>query len=182
MADQDTRRAARIAALVAIPVALAVGVVAFQLMSPDEPDGPGATAASPKPVPSTPVEMTAPPLSERAATVCRALFSKLPDHFGDLPRRPVTAGPEQNAAFGEPPVTVACGVAGPTPPDDAQYFQIEGPCWFQDDPAGKRRWTLQGREVPVVIMAPAGFLGQDLVDLARPILDTVPEVKQVCKA
>jgi hypothetical protein len=185
MADTDTRRAARIAALVAIPVALVTGLVAFQIMAPDGADDteePRNTAAAPRPVPSTPVEMAAPPLSERAATVCRALFSKLPDRFGDLPRRPVTAGPEQNAAYGEPPITVACGVAGPTPPDNAQYFQIQGPCWYQDDTAaGARRWTLLGREVPVLITAPAGFLGQDLVDLAKPIVETIPEVQQVCK-
>ena len=104
-----------------------------------------------------------------------------PDHFGDLPRRPVTVGPEQNAAYGEPPVTVACGAAAPTPPDGAQYFQIEGPCWYPDDPAGARRWSLQGREVSLVVMAPSGFLGQDLVDLAKPVVEAIPEVKQVCK-
>ena len=181
MADAETRRAARIAAMVAIPVAVVAGVVAFQLMSPGNDAEPDSAAASPKPVPSTPVEMAAPPLADRPAAVCRALLSKLPDHFGDLPRRPVTAGPEQNAAYGEPAVTVACGAAAPTPPDGAQYFQIEGPCWYQDDPAGARRWSLQGREVPLVVMAPAGFLGQDLVDLAKPITEAIPEVKQVCK-
>ena len=181
MVDSDTRRAARIAALVALPVAVVTGIVAFQLMSPDDPDEPGSTAASARPVPSTPVEMAAPPLADRPAAVCRALLSKLSDHFGDLPRRPVTAGPEQNAAYGEPPVTVACGTAGPTPPDGAQYIEIQGICWYQDDTDGKRRWSLQGREVPVVVTGPSGFLGQDLVDLAKPVSETVTEVKQVCK-
>lgn len=181
MADPDTRRAARIAALIAVPVAIVTGFVAFELMSSDGPAEPGNAAASPRPVPTTPVEMSAPPLSERAATVCRALFAKLPDHFGDLARRQVTAGPEQNAAYGEPPVTVACGMPGPTPPSGAQYFQIQGPCWYQDDTAaGARRWSLQGREVPVLVTAPAGFLGQDLVDLAKPITEAIPEVAQVC--
>jgi Protein of unknown function (DUF3515) len=181
MVDSDTRRAARIAALVAVPVAVVTGFVAFRIMSPDEPGEPNSTAASAKPVPSTPVEMAAPQLADRPAAVCRALLSKLPDHFGDLARRAVTAGAEQNAAYGEPPVTVACGVAGPTPPDGAQYFQIEGPCWYQDDADGKRRWSLQGREVPVLVTAPSGFLGQDLVDLAKPIKETIPEAKQVCR-
>jgi hypothetical protein len=181
MADADTRRAARIAALVAVPVAVVAGVIAFQIMSPDEPDEPGSTAVSAKPVPSTPVQMTAPQLADRPAAVCRALLSKLPDRFGDLPRRPVTAGPEQNAAYGEPAVTVACGATGPTPPAGAQYFEIQGICWYQDDAAGTRRWTLQGREVPMLVTAPSGFLGQDLVDLAKPISETIPEVQQVCK-
>jgi hypothetical protein len=182
MTDSDIRRAARIAAIVAVPVAVLTGFVAFQIMSPDDPGNPSSTAESARPVPTTPVEMSAPPLADRAATVCRALFAKLPDRFGDLARRQVTAGPEQNAAYGDPPVTVACGVAGPTPPGGAQYFQIQGPCWYQDDTAtGSRRWSLQGREVPVLVTAPAGFLGEDLVDLAKPIMEAIPEVTQVCK-
>ncbi len=39
--------------------------------------------------------------------------SQLPDHAARPPRRPVTAGPEQNAAYGEPPITLACGVPAP---------------------------------------------------------------------
>jgi hypothetical protein len=181
MVDADTRRAARIAAMVALPLAVVAGIIAFQIMSPDEPDEPSSTATSARPVPSTPVEVAAPPLPTRPAAVCRALLSKLPDHFGDLLRRPVTAGPEQNAAYGEPAVTVACGTAGPTPPAGAQYFEIQGICWYQDDAAGARRWTLQGREVPILVTAPSGFLGQDLVDLAKPISEAIPEVTKVCQ-
>jgi hypothetical protein len=180
MADPDTRRAARIAALVAVPVAVVTGIVAFQVMSPDDPATPGNNAA--RPVPSTPVEMAAPPLSERAATVCRALFAKLPDRFGDLPRRPVTAGPEQNAAYGDPAVTVACGVAGPTPPDGAQYFEVNSVCWYTADVTGDRRWSLQGREVPLLVTVPAAHNGEDLVDLSKPVSEAIPEVKQVCKS
>jgi hypothetical protein len=181
MADPDTRRAARIAAFVAVPVAVVAGLVAFQVMSPDEPAGPGTAAASPRPVPSTPVPMSAPPLSERTATVCRALFAKLPDRFGDLARRPVAAGPEQNAAYGEPPVTLSCGVQGPTPPDGAQYFEVNGVCWYTEDVTGDRRWSLQGREVPLVVTVPAAYDGEDLVDLSKPVSEAIAEVKQVCK-
>ena len=181
MADPDTRRAARIAAFVAVPVAVVTGFVAFQVLSPDDdPAGPGSAAASPRPVPSTPVEVSAPPLSERAATVCRALFAKLPDHFGDLPRRPVTAGPEQNAAYGDPAVTVACGVAGPTPPARAQFFEVNGVCWYTEDVTGDRRWSLQEREVPVLVTVPAAYKGEDLVDLSKPVSEAIAEVKQVC--
>ena len=180
MADPDTRRAARIAALVAVPVAAVTGFVAFQVLAPadpsDEPAGPE------KPVPSTPVEMAAPQLTERAATVCRALFAKLPDRFGTLARRPVTAGPEQNAAFGEPPVTVACGAPGAQAPTDAQFWELSGVCWYQDEAAGKRRWTLQEREVPVVVTMPKEHKAEDLVVLSKPVSDTIAEVADVCKA
>lgn len=180
MVDADTRRAARIAAVVALPLALLAGYIAFQVMSPDDPEEPASTAASARPVPSTPVEMAAPELATRPAAVCRALLSKLPEHFGDLARRPVTAGAEQNAAFGEPAVTVACGTAGPTPPAGAQYFAINGTCWYQDDTAGARRWSLQGREVPLVVTIPSVYNGENLVDLQKPVSDTIPEVTKVC--
>ena len=39
------------------------------------------------------------------------MTSQLPATVRNLPARKVSAGPEQNAAYGEPPLTVACGVA-----------------------------------------------------------------------
>ena len=181
MMEPDTRRAARIAALVAVPVAIVAGFVAFRIMSPDDPADPDNTAASARPVPSTPVEMTAPPLADRAARVCRALLSKMPDRFGDLARRPVTAGPEQNAAYGEPAVTVACGATAPAAPAGAQYFEIDGICWYQDDVPDARRWSVQGREVPLVVTVPTIHSGEDLVDLSKPVSEAIPQVAEVCK-
>ena len=37
--------------------------------------------------------------------VCRALLAELPPRIRDLRSAPVTAGPEQNAAYGDPPIT-----------------------------------------------------------------------------
>ncbi|MFC7763591.1 DUF3515 family protein [Catellatospora bangladeshensis] len=62
-------------------------------------------------MPTAPVAVPAPSLNARQTTVCRALLSQLPDRLQDLPRRDVTAGHEQNAAYGDPAVTVACGAA-----------------------------------------------------------------------
>ncbi len=183
MTDRETRRAATLAALVAVPVALVAGFVMFQVMSPDgDPDDdPDGDAGPARPVPTAPVPMSAPPLAERPYLVCRALLAKLPERFGDLPRRPVTAGAEQNAAYGDPAVTVACGATGPTPPGGAQYFAIDGVCWYVEDAAGARRWSLQGREVPVVVTVPTAHRGEDLVDLSKPLKEAVPEVADVCR-
>jgi hypothetical protein len=176
MSDPVTRRAARLAALVALPAALVAGVVAFRVLSRPA----GEHAAPARPAASTAVQVPAPSLAPRATTVCRALLAKLPGRLGELVRRPVSAGPEQNAAYGDPAVTVACGTAGPTPPADAQYFAINGICWYVEDGRDVRTWVLQGREVPVVVKVPTAYTGQDLVDLAIPVRDAVAEVARVC--
>jgi hypothetical protein len=181
MADPVVRRAARTAALFAVPAALVAGFVAYQVMVPDS-GGPGAdSASSTAPVATAPVEVPSTALAGRPALVCRALLARLPERLGSLTRRPVTAGSEQNAAYGDPAVTVACGVPGPTPPGGAQYLGINGLCWYSEPTGGGVTWSLQGREVPLVVTIPAGYTGQDLVDLAKPVRETIPEVAQVCR-
>ena len=176
MSDPVTRRAARVAALIALPAALLAGVVAFRVLA-----GPDAGGGAPSPAATSPVEVAAPSLTPRTATVCRALLAKLPATLGSLARRPVTAGAEQNAAYGDPADTLACGTAGPPPPAGAQYFAINGICWYAEDGRDARTWVLQGREVPLVVRVPTAYTGQDLVDLATPIRDSVAEVAQVCR-
>src|SRR5689334_22530815 len=101
------RSAARTAALIALPIALAIGALslwwfgAFGSVAPT-PSTPGAQA-------SGPVTMAERPLSDDAAAVCRTVIAHLPDSIREANRRPVTAGAEQNAAYGDPAITVACG-------------------------------------------------------------------------
>jgi hypothetical protein len=177
MSDPVTRRAAKLAALIALPAAIIAGVVTFRVLAPED-DRP----APPRPAATSAVDVAAPSLPPRTATVCRALLARLPDRLGELARRPVTGGAEQNAAYGDPAVTLACGAAGPTPPADAQYFAINGICWYAEDGRDVRTWVLQGREVPLVVRVPRAYTGQDLVDLSTPIRDTVAVVTQVCRS
>src|SRR5689334_15875675 len=113
--DRTTRSAALWAAAVAVPVAVLVGVVVyFQVLRPaGPPAAPRPTVTAAASVPSTPVTMAAPALPAAAGAVCRTVVSQLPATIRNLPRRPVSAGPEQNAAYGEPAITLACGI--PTP-------------------------------------------------------------------
>jgi hypothetical protein len=166
------RRAARVAALVAVPVAVVAGIAVHRVLDRGAP--PPAAGAT------TAVEMPARPLADRPAAVCRALFVRLPGNFGALARRPVTSGPEQNAAYGDPPVTVACGAPGPSAPPGAQYLAIDGVCWYAEVGTDRAVWTLAGREVPVVVTIPARYTGQDLVDLAGPVKAAVPETASLC--
>ncbi len=118
-------------------------------------------------MPATPVEMAAPKLSGRAAQVCLAVTSQLPAQVRNLPARKVSAGPEQNAAYGEPPLTVACGVAQPRMcealgetgcvPLDTELLIMKRVCWYAAQTPDGPTFTTMDREVPVRVTVPAGF-------------------------
>jgi hypothetical protein len=156
MADPAARHAARLATLVALPVALLVGVGAFWLFGRHSaaPTGAGPSA---RPRATASVTMPAAALSGQAATVCRALVSQLPDTVRDLARRPVGAGTEQNAAWGDPPLTLACGV----PPDAVGQTDflpsLNGVCWHTRPVPGGTAWTTVDRQVPVTVTVPGQY-------------------------
>jgi hypothetical protein len=168
--------AARIATAVAVPMALVVGVLVYVGLRPSRADPP----EPPRPASTAPVELAAPVLAERTATVCRALFARLPDSLGDLRRRPVTAGPEQNAAYGDPAITLACGAPAEETPQGAQTLEVDGVCWYPKEGPEAAVWTLQGREVPLVVTIPNRYTGQNLVDLAGPITAAIAQAGAVC--
>jgi hypothetical protein len=166
--DRTNRGAALIAAAVAVPIALVVGLLMFARLAPDDPE-PRATATTPAAIPSTPVAMAAPKLDERTAQVCLAVTSQLPVKVRDLPARTVSAGPEQNAAYGQPPITVACGIGQPTMcervdgghpgcvPLDATMFKMNGVCWWGADGPATDVFTTMDREVAVRVAVPASY-------------------------
>ncbi|HET6533791.1 MAG TPA: DUF3515 family protein [Actinoplanes sp.] len=165
--DRTTRTAALWATAVAVPVAVLAGLVFARISSGADP-GAQPAATTPAPVPSTPVQMAAPKLSERAAQVCLAVTSQLPTAVRDLPARRVSAGPEQNAAYGEPPLTVACGVAQPPMcetldggpdcvPLDTELLIMNGVCWYAKQTAGAAVFTTMDREIAVQVTVPAGY-------------------------
>ncbi len=150
--DRTTRRAALWATAVAVPVAALTASVFVSMAAPaDEPappPGPGSTA---------PVTMAAPRLAERQTLACRALLSRLPAAVRDLPRRPVTAGPEQNAAYGDPALTVACGVPKPTVPKTADLLVMDNVCWYPTDGPDGTVFTTLGREAGVQVVVPIRY-------------------------
>ncbi|WP_117211854.1 DUF3515 domain-containing protein [Allorhizocola rhizosphaerae] len=148
--DQAARSARRIATLIAIPLALLAGFVMFQLLKPR-----AAPVEQPRVQSSAPVTMDAPALDERQTLVCRALLSQLPDEIRDLKQRPVTAGPEQNAAYGDPAITVACGTPKPEVALTDKVFDINGVCWHADPTS--TRWTTVDREVPITVAVPDSY-------------------------
>ncbi|GIH13572.1 DUF3515 family protein [Rugosimonospora africana] len=173
MADQATRGAARLAAFVAVPIALVVGLVAFKVLSGH------VGSATPGPQATSPVPMAAPALADQPATICRALIAKLPGQIQGKQRRPVTAGPEQNAAYGDPAITLGCD-AGPQPavPATATVYPLSNVCWYAQTGKHSSTWTTLGRSVPVRITVPNGYdqPGQLVIEFSNPVAAAEPTV------
>jgi Protein of unknown function (DUF3515) len=179
MADATTRRAARLATLIALPVALLAGLIGYWALGGFRAAPGGVTAtASASPKATGAVEVSASPLTGTPADVCRALVAKLPDTLGELARRPVRTGPEQNAAYGDPAVTVACGTPGPSVPPDGQLFVLDTVCWYAEQHADAAVWSLQDRAVPMTVRVPARYTGPSrfVIALSRPIVSAIPAV------
>ncbi|HVC73493.1 MAG TPA: DUF3515 family protein, partial [Mycobacteriales bacterium] len=145
-ARDDRRSAARLATLVAVPVTLvllAVAVVAARHAgSGAEPVAPATSApASAAALPS--IKVAPPPtLSAGQQQACQELISALPTDLGDLPARPVDSPSPYVAAWGEPAVTLRCGVA--RPPSfvaTADVQQINGVSWFAERRGPTTAWV-----------------------------------------
>ncbi|HEV7707554.1 MAG TPA: DUF3515 family protein [Asanoa sp.] len=175
--DRSTRQAALIATAVALPLALIVVLLSFWRFSPDDPKAAPATP-SPAAQATTPVPMAAPALSPRAATLCRALLSQLPQTIRDRAQRPVTAGTEQNAAYGDPAITLACGIPAPTFPPTDLVNLLDKVCWHSADTAGGTVLTTVDREVPIQVTVPKSYeaAGQWAIVFSNPVIETVPKM------
>ncbi|MFC3504994.1 DUF3515 family protein [Micromonospora krabiensis] len=170
--DRTSRRAALIATLIALPITLLVAGLTFAQLAPDSPaPAPSPSATTARAQSTAPVEMAAPALAARPATLCRALLSQLPPTLRDLNQRPVTAGPEQNAAYGDPALTVACGGAEPTVGATDDVWRVNKVCWYATEQADATVLTTLDRETPVAVSVPRTY-GQPL-QWVSPISDTI---------
>ena len=154
--DRTTRTAALWATVIAVPAALAVAFFAISSLPSVEPEA-ASSSAAPRPASTVPVEMAAPALSADQVIACRALTSQLPLTIRDLAQRPVSAGPEQNAAYGDPAITVACGGAQPSFLATDLVYPLNGVCWHAAETAGGSTWTTGDRRVPVAVTVPAAY-------------------------
>jgi len=163
-----------LATVLALPVAILTGVLVYNLGMPGD-----TPSAQPNGTATGPVTVTAAPLGERAEVVCRALVAKLPDHVRDARRRPVSAGPEQNAAYGDPAVVLACGVPTASFADTDDVYLLNGVCWHTTGASGATVWQTVDREIPVQVTVPGAKDGssQWVIGLTTAIGSTVPSAK-----
>ncbi|SCG62845.1 DUF3515 family protein [Micromonospora humi] len=179
--DGSTRRAALWATVVAVPVTLAVAAFTFAKLAPESPEATQNASTSPRAQSSAPVELPAPALAQRPAVLCRALVSQLPDSVRDLRQRPVTAGPEQNAAYGDPALTVACGGSAPLVQPTDEVWTVNKVCWHSVQEADATVLTTVDRETPVRVRVPKAYEQplQWVTPISDAIVSAVPSAKQV---
>ena len=143
---------ARTATLVAVPVALLAGFLVFWSLGGLA--GAPQAGASGDPQATTPVSVPAPSLDATTADACRALLAALPASVRDRRQRPVTGGAEQNAAYGDPPIVLSCGVTKPSVPQVADLIGISGVCWWPEERSDRDVYTTVDRQVPVRVTVP----------------------------
>jgi len=102
--------------------------------------------------------------------VCTALLAALPATVLDETRRKTTS--EWTAAWGNPVITLACGIpmpasAGPT----SECLEVNKVGWYAEQAEGGVIFTTLGRDVPVEVRVPTQYSPEAnaLVDVAAAI-------------
>jgi hypothetical protein len=108
--------------------------------------------------------------------VCAALGSALPDEVDPgVERRPVSGDEDRTAAWGDPPVTLQCGV---DPPERLEPpVVVNGVAWTVRDIGPGFRWTTSGRTVLVAVTIPDEYTNG--VEIVFPLSPVVEEVVPV---
>lgn len=130
---------------------------------------------------SGPVTLDAPKPPDEATAACRGMLAATPDTVDGHDRRETEPVSDFTAAWGDPAITVVCGVAEPDALGPAsQCFEVNGVGWFAErrEQQGEVRFTTIGREAVVQAVVPTDYAPEanPLVDLAAPIKEHVAVV------
>ncbi|HKD96308.1 MAG TPA: DUF3515 family protein [Micromonosporaceae bacterium] len=176
--DTERRRAARLATLIAVPVAVLVGFISYAVLDSRTSAQPPVTSQTLSTGSTSDVPMAAPSLSPGRATMCLAFIAALPTTLNNLAERRVTAGPEQNIAYGDPAITAACGVAPAVVASGAIAYNVGKVCWYEETGPDASVWTTLDREVPVKVTVPNSYAspGQWVTLFANALVASVPSV------
>ncbi len=186
MSDPEVRRAARLALFIALPLALIAGLVAFGALGGFR--AAPRTGATPSAGTTAPVAIPAPSLPSGKATMCLAFIAHLPGRVRGLTQRPVTAGAEQNAAYGNPPIKVSCGQPAPSVAPGATVWTLSGTCWYADQShPDATTWTTLDRQAPISITVPSGYPApggwvQEFTGLVQEWVPSLSETPKQCVA
>ncbi len=183
MADPVTRGAAKLALLIALPLALVAGLLAYWQLGGFGHSRPSTGAPAPVVGATGVVTLPVPSLNSADATMCLAFIALLPAKLRNLPQRPVSAGGnQQNAAYGDPPITVACGGVPASNPPDAFIYVLSGVCWYANESdKAATVWSTLDRQVPIRVTMPSSYQGQGdwIQEFTTPIVAAVPSLPQL---
>jgi hypothetical protein len=115
------------------------------------------SGGTPKPRGTGPVDVAVPTATATPViSACRALLAALPDELDTgVRRRPVTGDATRTAAWGDPAITLTCGV--PLPDQSLQPIEIDGLKLVTKKARGVVTWTTFDRAVNVSIAVPTSY-------------------------
>jgi hypothetical protein len=125
------------------------------------------------------VSVPDPSPSGEAARACTALLGDLPDKVLNGERRRVEPG-RFSAAWGDPPITLRCGVEKPPGlTSTSSCFEVNGVGWFAEEVSGGYLFTTIGRTSYVEVAVPSDYAPEAnaLVDLADAVNAHDPAIK-----
>ena len=161
-----------------VPVVVAA-VVLTNVLGDDEPllGSPGVQSAPPTQRADLPVlPLEVPPVTPEADATCPTLMEALPLELAGLPSRRVQSDSPFAYAWGEPPVSLICGVDRPDGfARDSALYQINGVFWFVDDTDPETTvWTAVDRPVFVELQVPATVDSGPATVLSTTIAEVLP--------
>ena len=135
----------------------------------------GCTSSSPDAPATGPVDVPVPSVAPAVLKSCASLLSRLPDEVDPgVERRPVSAGRELTAAWGDPPVTLECGVPAPDRPEEPVV--VNGVAWSVRDIGAGFRWTTRDRLPVVAVDVPDAYEnGAEIVNPISSVLARLPQ-------
>lgn len=120
------------------------------------------------------VTMTDPTPSPKVAAQCAEVMAALPDTVLDQQRRTVEPG-QLSAAWGDPTITLKCGVDKPPGLGAAsECFEVNGVGWFAEEAEGGYLFTSIGRPVYVQVGVPTRYAPE-----ANALVDVAEAVKRI---
>jgi hypothetical protein len=128
---------------------------------------------------SGPLVVDPPTPARQVATLCGALHDALPSRLDGRATTAVSPKSPLTAAWGDPAVVLRCGVGKPrTLRPTSETIEINGVQWFLHETKAAYIFTTYGREAFVEARVPMSVPRErataPLVDLARPVIDSVP--------
>jgi hypothetical protein len=128
---------------------------------------------------SSAVSVPDPAPSGQSEQVCTALMADLPVTVLDGQRRKVEPG-RRSAAWGDPAITLRCGVEKPPKLTAASpCYEVNGVGWFAEEASGGYLFTTIGRPAFIEVGVPSEYAPEAnaLVDLAASVSRHDPLLK-----
>lgn len=119
-----------------------------------------------------PVQVDEPEVDPHTRQVCTEIIASLPRTVLDKPRRETTG--TLSAAWGSPPITLACGIPRPAAmTTDTRCFEVNGVGWYAEEAQHGWLFTTIGREVHVQLGVPVDYAPE-----ADALLDVAPAINR----